>query len=107
VAVLKKNKTWRGKMKKTAVVVFMMMLILLTACVQEQKVTPEVSLPKTVGLSELDGHYTAEDYTEMGLWLVTIEAEVLRGKVAVSETYYLETGENVYAVQQNPLTRNS
>ena len=85
-------------MKKTVIAVVMMMLILLVACVQEQTTAPETGLPKVVALSELGGHYTAEDYTDYGLWLVTIEAQALTGRVADSEAYYLETGTGVYTV---------
>jgi len=90
-------------MKKTVIAVVMMMLILLVACVQEQTTVPETGLPKVVALSELGGHYTAEDYTDYGLWLLTIEAQALTGSVAEADAYYLETEGGVYAVQRNPL----
>ncbi len=90
-------------MKKTVIVVFVVFSLLFTACVQEQKVTAETSLPKVLELSGLSGQYEVEDYTDYGLWLLTIEANALTNKVADADTYYLETEGNVYAIQRNPL----
>ncbi|HOO34183.1 MAG TPA: hypothetical protein PLB99_13705 [Thermotogota bacterium] len=90
-------------MKRAVGIVFVMMLILLTACIQEQVAKPEIESPRELSLSELNGHYEIEDYTDFGLWVLTVEAEVLKGKLSESDEYHLTVEDVVYEVRWNPL----
>jgi predicted outer membrane repeat protein len=93
------------EMKKSAVIMIVMILILLTACFQEKLTNPETELPNEISFSELKGYYTTDDYTDFGLWLLTINVEVLSEKIAGAADYSLETGSGRYELMQNPLNK--
>ncbi len=54
-------------------------------------------------LSELSGHYTSEDFTDYGLWFLTIETEAFLGKMTNSEQYDLETTDGIFEIRKNPV----
>ena len=94
-------------MKKVFPVIIVLLVLMMVSCVnQPEKVQTEPSQPVELVLSQIEGQYTVEDYTDLGVWILSVESQVLEAVFPVSDVYTFTTGQRAYSLKRNPLRRD-
>ncbi len=85
---------------KKSLTILILLILLLTACVNDEE-----GVQSGVELSELKESMKVEDFTDLGVWLLEVDAAVLQERLGREKAFILDIAGRSFPLQLNPLNK--
>jgi len=86
--------------------VLLSVLLLMVSCVNKEQPVSEITQVVEIALSQIEGHYSVEDYTDLGVWILSVESQALAIGLPEADVYTVTAGGRTSPLKRNPLKRD-